>query len=292
MTEVYIVDYAVIDTLGLDIVDNYKNMPTLAKGPQTVTRYDPTTYPNILCTRGYEISFYETENILTRLQNDLVSQLSSRHTFPSDTAVIFGCFPTSGYAIRQPFNDALENGNSRFSPTKLFMNNNDLISASVSRKLGLEGFSTSLNAACSTSMFNLHYAFTCIQNGTLSSALVGALETPIWAQTQYYWQSTGAISNTDGGICRPFDKSRDGFVQAEGGTLWYICDKETVEKYGLKPKAKLLSIAAGAKCHDTASMTAHDKTGKNQVAIINRALRDASKTPSDMAFFNAHATST
>lgn len=294
MKEVYIVDYVVIDTLGSDIESNYINMESLAKGPQRITRYDVTEYPNILCTKGYEIQMYQNEAwMYAKLQNDLVGQLEKKNEkFPSESAVIVGSFPTSGHEIRQPFRDSMENGSNRFSPTKLFINNNDLVSASIAKRFKLEGFSTSLNAACSTSMFNLHYAFTCIQSGVLSSAIVGALETPLSALSQYYWQSTGAISNKDGGICKPFDKSRDGFVQAEGGTLWYICDKETVDKYNLKPKAKLLSISAAAKCHDSATMTAHDKTGKSQIAVIDQALAAANKKPSDMAFFNAHATST
>ena len=292
MNEVYIIDYAVIDTLGFDIESNYVNMPTLAKGPQTATRYNLEDYPNIQVKKVFEIPGYPVENIVTRLQNDIVSQLVDRNEFPKDTAVIFGCFPTSGYGIRDPFNKSLEGGSNRFSPTKLFMHNHDLISAAVSRRLQLEGLSTSLNAACSSSMFNLHYAYNCIQSGTFSSALVGALETPIWPATQYYWQSTSAISTTDGGICVPFDKKRDGFLQAEGGSLWFICNKEIVEQYGLKPKAKILSVEAASKCFDSATLTAHDKTGASQISVINRALKNANKTPNDMAFFNAHATST
>lgn len=294
MKDVYIVDYVVIDTLGDDIASNYANMKFLAKGPQPITRYNVNQYPNVLSTKGYQIPMYQNETgLYYKLQTDLAEQLEKNNEkFPADSAVIVGSFASSGHEARQPFVEAMENGNMRFSPTKLFVNNSDLISAIIAKRFKLEGFSTSLNAACSTSMFNLHYAFACIQLGMLSSAIVGSVETPLAALTQYYWQSTSAISTTDGGVCRPFDKSRDGFLQAEGGTLWFICDKETVDKYNLKPKAKLLSIAAAAKCHDSATMTAHDKTCQSQIAVINQAFNTANKKPSDMAFFNAHATST
>ena len=293
MKDVYIVDYAVIDTLGSSIKSNYADMLSLARGPQTITRYDINEYPNVLTTKGYEMSFYPTENLLSRLQNDLVNQISGNHSLPVETAVVFGAFPTSGaYAVRKDLNRSLEAGNSRFSPTRLFTNNNDLIGAVISRKLKLEGLSTSLNAACSSSMFNLHYVFNCIQSGAISSALVGAIETPLHVHTQYYWQSTSAISTKNGGICKPFDNSRDGFLQAEGGSLWWVCDEDTVKQLNLTPKAKLLSIIASAKCHGDATMTAHDKSGANQIKVINQALQMSNKTASDMAFFNAHATST
>lgn len=292
MKDVYIAEYSVIDTIGSDIEKNYKDLTLLAKGPQICTRYDVTQYPQVLCKKGYEISQYDGHNIFSKLHNDLTDQLLSKVAIPLDSAVIVSAFPHSGNEVRFDFDKAFYNGATRFSPTKIFLNNNDLLSANIAKKLKLEGFSSGIMAACSSSMFNLHYAFTCIQSGVISSAIVGAIETPIHPVVQYYWQCTGAISTSDGGICKPFDKNRDGFVQAEGGTLWLICDEETLIKYNLTPKAKILSIVLSSKCHDTATMTAHDKTGKNQIGAINKALDIANKKPEDMAFFNAHATST
>jgi 3-oxoacyl-[acyl-carrier-protein] synthase II len=292
MKDVYIVDYAVIDTIGSDIEDNYKNLKNLATGPQTITRYDTTKYSNVFCTKGYELKKYDSYNLYPRLVNDLVDVLAKKVTIPSEAATIVGSFAASGNEIRSDFLKAFDTGVTRFSPTKLFLNNHDLVSGTISKKLKLENFSTSTLAACSTSMFNLHYAATCIQSDVISCAIVGAVETPLHPTFQYYWQCTSAISTMDGGICKPFDKKRDGFVQAEGGSLWFICDEETLKKYNLTPKAKLLSISASAKCFDSATMTAHDKTGKNQIDTINKALKLANKTPEDMAFFNAHATST
>ena len=292
MKPVYVVDYAVIDTLGLDISSNYMNMLELVKEPQTVTRYKIEQFPNIRVTKGFEISYYTGENLLYRLQNDLVNQLSSKIEFPKDTAVIFGAFSSSGYSIKNEFDSALNNGSHRFSPVRLLTNNYDLLSAGIGKKLQLEGISTSLNAACSSSMFNLHSAFNCIQSGTISSALVGAVETPFSASNQFYWQSHGAISTLGGGTCIPFDNKRDGFLQSEGGSLWFICNEQTIKEYGLLPKAKILSIEVASKCYDTASLTAHDVTGKHQMSIINKALSNANKTVNDISFFNAHATST
>ena len=293
MKEVYVVDYSVIDTLGSDIKSNYLNMTSLATGPKPITRYDTSEWPNVFSTKAYEMAFYSGENLLARLQNDLTEDMKKKYTFPSDTAVIFGSFPTSGgHMIRHGFLEALQSGATRFSPIKLFTNNNDLLSSAISRKFQLVGINTSLNAACSSSMFNLHYAFTCMQSGVFNSALVGAIETPVHAYTQFYWQSTGAISTSNGGVCKPFDKSRDGFLQAEGGSIWWLCTEEILKTYNLKPKAKLLSIVATAKCFGDATVTAHDRTGQNQMQAINLSLEIANKSAKDICFFNAHATST
>jgi 3-oxoacyl-(acyl-carrier-protein) synthase len=135
----------------------------------------------------------------------------------------------------------------------------------------------------------MQFATMLIQTGQAPAALVGAVDMPLYAGMQYYWQCTSAISTTDGGICKPFDKSRDGFLQGEGGTLWYICDEETLVKHNLTPKAKLKSIVSGAK---VTSMTAHDKTCEHQLKMINQALAQTDLTTHDISFFNSHATST
>jgi len=293
MKPVYIIDYAVVDTLGSSIESNYLNMRSLAKGPRQITRYDTSLFPNILCTKAYEIDYYDGTNLMPRLLNDVSTLLSSKHKFPKDTAVMFGAFTTSGgYAIKDDFENSMRSGMTRFSPIKLFANNSDLLSATLARKLQLEGLTSSLNAACSSSMFNLHYAFTCIQLGIVKSALVGNLESPVHPAAQYYWQSTSAISTKNGGSCKPFDKSRDGFIQAEGASLYWICDEDTVKELGLTPKAEILSVVAAAKGYGTATMTAHDRTGEHQISCINQALQQANKTVKDISHFNAHATST
>lgn len=287
MKPVYIVDYTVRDTLGSKIQDNYHLLPS-APGPQRLDRYDVTLLPNVLTTNGYQTNYPTGENIGYKMIMDCTEELGAKYEFDKDTAVIVGSFAL-GLALRDAFHEAVYNGSRRFSPTKLFMGNHDLINAIIAGKLKLEGISTSLAAACSSSMFNLHYAVNLIRSGEVSEALVGAVEAPHHPAMNFHWQCTSAISTHQGGICKPFDKSRDGFLQGEGATLWYICDEETLQRKNLTPRAVLRSIAIGSKM---ASMTAHDKTCEHQSLMINKALKQAGCTLNDIAFFNAHATST
>ncbi len=289
MKPVYIVDYIVKDCLGTDASSNYKNMLD-TPGATDVIRYDADKYPNVLCKKGYHMKHvdvsYTSYNLTIDLCNEFISKYSD--VIPKDSAVIFGSF-TSGAKIRDELVAAFENGNTRFSPTRLFQGNHDLLSALVAGKLKLEGINTSLNGACTSSMFNLHFATMLIQTGQCSAAVVGNSEMPIEAKMQYHWQCTSAISTLNGGFCAPFDKKRDGFLQGEGGTIWFICDEDTLVKNNLTPKAVIRSIASGAK---VTSMTAHDKTCENQLSLIDKALEISNLSKSDIGFFNAHATST
>ena len=291
MKPVYIVDYIVKDCLGDKVAENFLSMPN-TPGATSPLRYNVDDAPNVLCKKGFHMSYVEKDYSTYKLTVDLCNTLLSKYpvgeVIPKESAVIFGSF-TSGAKIRDEFVATYEAGASRYSPTRLFQGNHDLLSALVAGKLKLEGINTSLNGACTSSMFNLHFATMLIQTGQTPAAIVGNADMPIEAKMQYHWQCTSAISTLNGGVCAPFDKKRDGFLQGEGGTIWFICDEETLVKHNLTPKARIRSIASGAK---VTSMTAHDKTCENQLKIINQALNHAQLSVNDISFFNAHATST
>ena len=290
MKDVYVVDYLVYDCLGKDVATNYANMPQ-TPGAETVYRYNPTEFPQVKCTKAFQASYLDNGYTTYRLAMDIVDDFAEKYgaVLPTDSAVLFGSFAIGSEGAKQEFNEAFDKQLSRFSPTKLFSVNYDLLSSSVAGKLKLEGINSGLNGSCSTSMFNLQFASMLIQTGQAPAVVVGAAEMPVLARMQYYWQCTSAISHQDGGYCKPFDNSRDGFIQGEGASVWFLCDEETLLKYNLTPKAKIRSIASGARI---TSMTAHDKTGENQIKIINNALHMAGMQPKDVGFFNAHATST
>lgn len=291
MKPVYVVDYFVKDCIGPEVENNFLNLPN-TPGATTPLRYSVEDYPQVLVKKGFHMDYvnkdYNFYNLTTDLCNDLNSRYPIQETIPKDSAVIYGSF-TSAARIRDELIGAFENGATRFSPTRLFQANHDLISALVAGKFKLEGINTNINGACSSSMFNLHFAMMLIQTGQCSAAIVGNADMPIEAKVQWHWQCTSAISTLDGGFCAPFDKKRDGFVQGEGGTIWLICDEETLVANNLTPKAVIRSCVSGAKVN---SMTAHDKTCAHQIKLINQALKESNCTINDISFFNAHATST
>lgn len=287
MKEIFVVDYLVKDSLGMDIHSNYDRMPN-AKGPEKITRYNTDEFPQVLTTNGFQSEYPNMDNICFEMIMNMTDDLNRKYEFPKDTAVLVGSFAI-GSIIRDQFQEAFRSHQRRYSPTKLFMANHDLINSLIAGRLKVEGISTGLNAACSSSMFNLYMAWLMIQSGETETALVGAVDAPLWASFQYYWQCSSAISNINGGTSMPFDKKRDGFLQGEGGTLWYLASGEAVKKLGLKPRAKLHSIDAKSKL---VTMTAHDKTAEHQSGMIHHVLNKANLTVDDVSFFNAHATST
>jgi 3-oxoacyl-[acyl-carrier-protein] synthase II len=97
----------------------------------------------------------------------------------------------------------------------------------------------------------------------------------------------GATSPT--GISRPFDRRRDGFVMGEGAGVMVLEDAETAELRGAEIVGYLTGYGATADAHH---MTAPEPTGDGAARAIRKALADAEIEPGQLAYVNAHGTST
>jgi 3-oxoacyl-[acyl-carrier-protein] synthase II len=97
-------------------------------------------------------------------------------------------------------------------------------------------------------------------------------------------------SNDDPGrASRPFDASRSGFVIGEGTGLVILEELEHAKKRGVRIYAEVLGYGLSADAHH---LTAPPPDGQGAYLSMTRALRHAGKAPKDVAYINAHATST
>ena len=136
MKPVYIVDYVVRDTLGLEVEKNYESMH-LAPGAQRIRRYDPGEFPQVLSTNGFQLPDGYAENnsnIGFKMATDMCDEIAKNREMPKDTAVILGSFALA-HAIKDDFQAAYNSHQRRFSPTKIFMANHDLLSSLVAGRL-------------------------------------------------------------------------------------------------------------------------------------------------------------
>ena len=88
---------------------------------------------------------------------------------------------------------------------------------------------------------------------------------------------------------RPFSKSRDGFVMAEGSGCLILEELEHAKARGAKIYAEMVGEGMSA---DAYHITASHPEGLGDKLVMEAALRDAQMKPEDIDYINVHGTST
>ncbi len=159
--------------------------------------------------------------------------------------------------------------------------------AAVAMRKGLKGQMYGVVSACSGGAHAIGSALRMIQYGDADAVVAGGAEATLTEFGFACFNSMQALSPT--GISRPFDARRDGFVMGEGGGVLVLEEAEAAAARG----ATILGEVAGyGATSDAYHLTAPEPTGMAASRAIELAIDDAAMTSSDIAYVNAHGTST
>ena len=159
--------------------------------------------------------------------------------------------------------------------------------AAVSMKHGLQGQMYGLVSACSGGAHAIGSALRMIQYGDADAVVAGGSEAALTAFGFACFNSMQALSPT--GMSRPFDARRDGFVMGEGAGVLVLEDEESARERGATILGEVIGYGSTA---DAFHLTAPQPDGAPAARAIEIALDDAGVTPDDVAYVNAHGTST
>jgi 3-oxoacyl-[acyl-carrier-protein] synthase II len=166
----------------------------------------------------------------------------------------------------------------------------NMASSYISMKFGTNGLALGISTACASGTNAVGEAFRMVRNGEIDIAIAGGAEAPICRVAVGGYGTAGALSkrnNEPHKASRPFDKDRDGFVIAEGAAVLVLEELEHALDRGARIYAELAGYGTSS---DACHQTRPDIEG--EAMAINRALRDANVSDSDVDYINAHATST
>ena len=162
----------------------------------------------------------------------------------------------------------------------------------ISIRFGLGGLSYSVSTACSSSSHAVGSAFDQIRLGHADVLLTGGADADITPAGVGGFNSLHALSTRNDSpqtACRPFSKSRDGFVLGEGAACLILEDYEHAKARGAKIYAEIVGIGMTS---DAYHMTAPDPEGKGAERVMRLAIKDAGVEPEQIDFVNTHGTST
>jgi 3-oxoacyl-[acyl-carrier-protein] synthase II len=166
----------------------------------------------------------------------------------------------------------------------------NMASSYISMKFGTNGPALGISTACASGTNAVGEAFRMVRNGEIDIAIAGGAEAPICRVAVGGYGTAGALSkrnNEPRKASRPFDTDRDGFVIAEGAAVLVLEELEHAMARGARIYAELAGYGTSS---DACHQTKPDHEG--EAMAINRALRDANVSDSDVDYINAHATST
>jgi 3-oxoacyl-[acyl-carrier-protein] synthase II len=180
-----------------------------------------------------------------------------------------------------------EQGAKRMSPVGIPAYMPNAAVAAVSMRHKLQGQSYGVVSACSGGGHALGAAMRMIQCGDADAVLTGGSESTLTEFAFGGFNAMQALSPT--GFSRPFDARRDGFVMGEGAGMLVLEEASAAEARG----ATILGELAGfGSTSDAYHLTAPEPTGGPASRAITLALADARAEPGDVAYVNAHGTST
>jgi 3-oxoacyl-[acyl-carrier-protein] synthase II len=208
-----------------------------------------------------------------------------------------GVIIATGMGGLQTFEDALtnfiENGKiPRFNPFFIPKMIPNIATGQVSIRYGFHGVSYSIASACASSNNAIGNALDLIRMGRANIIITGGAEAAITQSSIGGFNSMKALSTLNDSpqtASRPFDKTRDGFVAAEGAAILMIEELEHALKRGARIYCELAGYGAAS---DAYHVAATHPEGLGAILAMEGALADAGLTAKAVTYINAHATST
>ncbi len=180
----------------------------------------------------------------------------------------------------------------KFSPFFIPKMIADIAAGHISIRYGFHGPNYTTTSACASSTNALADAFNLIRLGKADAILSGGAESAICACGVGGFNAMKALSTRNDDptrASRPFSKSRDGFVMAEGAGCIILEELEHAKARGAKIYAEMVGEGMSA---DAYHITASHPEGLGARLVMENALRDAGLAPEDIDYINVHGTST
>lgn len=163
-----------------------------------------------------------------------------------------------------------------------------MASSTVAQKLGIKGYCLGISNACASGTNAIGEAYRLISSGYQGPVLCGGTEAPVCRVCVEGYGTSGALSRVNNSTAsRPFDRTRDGFVIAEGACILVLEDYEYALKRGAKVYGEIIGYGNTTDAFHQTIPFPEGEARAIEIALIEKGLY-----PQDVDYINAHGTST
>ncbi|MCQ2323435.1 MAG: beta-ketoacyl-ACP synthase II [Paludibacteraceae bacterium] len=307
LKRVVITGMGALTPIGNDLQSTWKSMIEGKSGIAEITQFDTTLYKTHFAG---EVKEFDISSLLDRKESRKLdryaqfsvwvakealedSGLDLEHENRNRIGVIWG----SGMGGLHSFEEdsmayGAGDGTPRFSPFYIPKSLHSMGAGHISMVFGLKGISFAVTSACSSSAHAIGQAFDAIRLGRSEIIVTGGADADITYSGIGGFNSMHAISTRNDSpetASRPFSKSRDGFVLAEGAACLILEEYEHAKSRGAKIYAEVVGCGMTS---DAYHMTAPNPEGEGAARVMEDALADAHIKPEDVDYINTHGTST
>ncbi|MCS7246084.1 MAG: beta-ketoacyl-ACP synthase II [Thermomicrobium sp.] len=183
-------------------------------------------------------------------------------------------------------------GAARVSPFLIPMFLADMASGYVAILQGARGPNFATLSACASGATAIGEAARMIRDGRVDLAIAGGSEAPLTRTVIAGFAALQALSRRNdepATASRPFDRTRDGFVIAEGAAVLVLEAEDHARERGARILAEVLGYGTTADAYHIVQPCAD---GAGATAAMRAALEDAGITTADIDYVNAHGTGT
>lgn len=275
---------------GLGPVTRFDASNMDAKVAAEVKGFDPTQYMDKKDAR--KMALFTQYAVAAAVQAWRDAGYDGKET-PDKTAIMIGNGVGGIEIFEESHKKLLESGPSRMLPMTVPLMIMNEAAGNIAMRLGVHGPAITAATACASGTDAIGMALDMIRSGRADVVITGGTEAAVSAFAMGGFCMLKALStayNDDPTkASRPFDKDRDGFVIGEGAGIMVIESEEHAKARGARIHAELAGY--GASC-DAYHLTSPDPEGTGGARAIRLALADAAIRPEQVAYYNAHGTST
>ena len=293
--------------VGNDVAATWNALLSGASGAANITKFDASSFPvRFACElkdfdpmvymdrkEAKRADWYTQYAVAASVQAMRDANLENATDIdPDRIGVIVG----SGIGGLKSFEDQhdvyRQRGQTKISPFFIPMFIADIAAGIVSMRFNAKGPNYATVSACATSAHAIGDAYRTIQYGDADVMITGGSEATVTPMAIGGFANMKALSERNESpatASRPFDATRDGFVMGEGAGIVILEELEHARQRGARIYAEIVGYGATGDAHH---LTAPAPDGEGAQRAMRRALKDASLTPADIQYINAHGTST